>query len=73
MLTPEEIHHRHHYHTPTERARELHSKVNDMTESVAREMEAILPEGREKSLVHTKLEEVRMWANASIAHNHDKL
>jgi hypothetical protein len=73
MLTDAELKHRHYYHTPTDAARKLHETVNTLTYAVAADMERMLPEGREKSIVHTKLEEVRMWANASIAHNHDKL
>jgi hypothetical protein len=73
MLTDEEIQRRHHYQTPTEKAKELHHEVNESTTAMALAFEHTLPEGREKSIVHTKLEEVRMWANAAIAHNHDKL
>lgn len=73
MLTPEEIHERYFYHKPTPRAAELHDKVNNMLEQVALTLEEILPEGRQKALSHTALEEVRFRANASIAQNHDKL
>lgn len=73
MLTPEEIHTRHSYQKPTEHAAKLHNQVNDWTEKVALWIESQLPEGREKSLAHTHLEEVRFWGNAAIARNHDKL
>lgn len=73
VLTPEEIHERYFYHKPTPRAAELHDKVNNMLEQVALTLEEILPEGRQKALSHTALEEVRFRANASIAQNHDKL
>lgn len=73
MLTDEEIHKRHSYQKPTELAAEMHNTVNGLTEDLAMRMETILPEGREKALVHTHLEEARFWANASIARNHDML
>lgn len=73
MMNADEIHKRHSYQKPTEKAAELHEFVNITTENVALRFEDMLPEGREKALVHTHLEEVRFWANASIARNHDKL
>lgn len=45
------------------RHREARSAVRDCADVMA----ATLPEGREKSLVLTKLEEAMMWANAAIA------
>lgn len=73
MLTPDEIHKRHSYQRPTEAAAQMHEWVNGLTEMLARNFEDRLPEGREKALVHTHLEEVRFWANAAIARNHEKL
>lgn len=73
MLTDEEIHKRHSYQAPTEEAKRVHNEVNNATETLALFFERILPEGREKALVHTHLEEARFWANAAIARNHDKL
>lgn len=73
MLSPDEIHKRHSYQKPTERAAEMHNIVNGITEDAAVKFEDMLPEGREKALVHTHLEEARFWANAAIARNHEKL
>lgn len=73
MKTPEEIHELYFYHRPTPRAAELHDVVNTTLEQVALKIEEILPEGRQKALAHTALEEVRFRANAAIAQNHDKL
>lgn len=73
MLTPAEIHTRHSYQKPTWEAAQKHDDINNTLEAVALKFEDMLPESREKSIVHTKLEEVRFWANAAIARNHDKL
>lgn len=55
------------YHAPTDEQvalyREIRSKVTELAEMI----EARCPNGREKSLAMTKLEESAMWANASIA------
>ena len=72
-LTPKDIHLRHSYQAPTPLVAELHESVNSVTEGAAQALEVLLPECREKALAHTKLEEVRFWANAAVARNHDKL
>lgn len=72
-LSKEEIHTRHSYQSPTELAAKYHGMVNDTTEQVALKFEEMLPDGREKALFHTCIEEARFWANAAIARNHDKL
>jgi hypothetical protein len=56
------------YHAPKdELTRETHRSVRKMHYVLADELDALLPDGREKSLVFTKLEESMMWANAAIA------
>lgn len=60
------------YHPPTKRAAELHAEVRDHCLTFARFINA-LPDCREVSLALTTLEEVRSWANAAIARNHDRL
>jgi len=67
-----EIGHRFAYHpanTP-ERVR-AHEGVRDLTGSLATYFAAHLPEGREKALALTKLEEAMFWANAAIARQVD--
>jgi hypothetical protein len=41
--------------------------VRDECQALAEFMNEVLPEGREKSLVLTKIEETMFWANAAIA------
>lgn len=55
------------YHAPHGAKILNHSKVRQDLLYVAQEFNSLLPEGREKSLAMTKLEEAMFWANASIA------
>lgn len=70
MLGLQEIQSRFFYHPPsTDGVRRAHESVQNITGEVAELLDRILDDGREKSLAITKLEECRMWANASIARN----
>lgn len=44
-----------------------HDAVREMCRSLANDLNDLLPDGREKSLAITNLEEVMMWGNAAIA------
>jgi hypothetical protein len=46
---------------------EAHASVREQCREMATFINALVPEGREKSLAITHLEEVMMWANAAIA------
>jgi len=66
-MTPEELENRFTYHPPTQEKVDKHQEVRDMLKYVAQDMDILLPEGREKALVMTKIEEAMFWANAAIA------
>lgn len=51
----------------TEQRQEAHEWIRDNCLALAHTLNRDLPEGREKSLAITKLEEVMFWSNASIA------
>lgn len=55
------------YHNPSEENKSKHAQVNETLLAVAEDFDALLPDGREKSLALTKLEEAKFWANAAIA------
>ena len=52
--------------TTDERAN-AHRQVRDLCGVLAEGLNALLPEGREKSLAITNLEQVMFWGNAAIA------
>lgn len=66
-MTNEEIVNRFSYHPPTADARERHDAVRNYLIGAGKTLEHLVPDGREKALVFTKLEEVMFWANAGIA------
>lgn len=55
------------YHAPTGNKGPKHDHVRRTLQTVAETLNSYLPEGREKSLAVTHLEEAMMWANAAIA------
>ncbi|MBU3098377.1 MULTISPECIES: Acb2/Tad1 domain-containing protein [Clostridium] len=57
------------YHTPIEGQTEKYNKIREKAKELAYLIDKICPNSREKALANTKLEEVSMWANASIARN----
>lgn len=71
-LSHDEIVKRMTYQKPTPLATTLHEEVTRRCIEMA-EFLNTLPPCREVSLAQTHLEEVRSWANAGIARNHDRL
>jgi len=66
----DDIERRFSYHPPsTGEVVAAHQEVRTACSDVATRFNATLPEGREKALALTKLEEAMFWANAAIARN----
>lgn len=55
------------YHKPDEGRAAAHAGVREVIKEAAQELVTLVPEGREHSLMLTKLEEAMFWANAAIA------
>lgn len=55
----------------TEEKRNEHTSIRVACLDLAERLNLKVPEGREKALAITKLEEVMFWANAGIARNSD--
>lgn len=55
------------YHAPTAEKRVLHEEVRAQVKMTAAFIDELVPDGREKALALTKLEEALFWANAAIA------
>ncbi len=55
------------YHAPTSNQVELYRGIREGAADLALALDVMLVDSREKSLALTKLEEVVMWANASVA------
>lgn len=68
-MDAQDIENRFTYHAPDAEKVERHELVRDLGKHLAEGLNVLLPEGREKSLAITHLEEVVFWANAAIARN----
>ena len=66
MLTGVDIRGRVTYHDPSTEGKDRHAKLSAGFESLMSLVNDIVPDGREKSLVMTKLEEGKMWASAGV-------
>lgn len=55
----------------TEKRRESHEHVREAALNLAKFLNDVVPEGREKSLAITHLEETMFWSNAAIARQPD--
>jgi len=55
------------YHAPTGNQPAIYTGIREAAKALAEFVNAQCPEGREKSLAITHLEEAVFWANASIA------
>lgn len=67
-MQPTDIEHRFAFHAATtDEKRDAHTSVRQRCRQLADELNVMLPEGREKAVVMTKLEEVMFWANAALA------
>lgn len=53
----------------TEEKKQAHETVRNTCLRVAIDLNNLIPEGREKALALTHLEEVMFWANAGVARN----
>lgn len=70
-MESEELLDRFRYHKPDEAKAKIHTAIRGNIYSAAEYINRVCPEGREKSLAMTKLEEAMFWANASLARQSD--
>lgn len=68
-LLNEDLENRFKFHPADELKKERHEAVRENCLELAKFIENVMSDCREKSLAITKLEEVMMWANAGIARN----
>lgn len=67
-MNSEDIAHRFAFHAATtEEKRDAHTSVRQSCRSLADYLNEKLPDGREKALAITHLEEVMFWGNAALA------
>lgn len=70
-MTPKELDKRFTYHEPNEDKKIRFLNIRNAAKQLAYIIDNVCPEGREKSLSLTRLEESVMWANASVARMDD--
>ncbi|MFI6512996.1 hypothetical protein ACIBCT_35805 [Streptosporangium sp. NPDC050855] len=66
-MTPADLDNRFSHHPPDEEAVTAHETVRRLCRNLAGSLNEMLPEGREKALAITHLEQVMFWSNAAVA------
>ena len=67
-MDPADIKHRFAFHAaPDQEKRDAHASARQACRQAAERIDELCPEGREKALAITKLEEAMFWANAALA------
>lgn len=67
-MAPEDIENRFAFHTATTPERQAaHEAVRTDCGELAEALNALLPDGREKALAITNLEQAMFWSNAAVA------
>lgn len=66
-MSPDDLTNRFTYHPPKDDQAQIYEEIRDRAHRLARRINELAPEGREKSLAITHLEETVFWANAAIA------
>lgn len=64
-----EIQNRVTFHAPSPGGVNRHKALSDGAAAFMAIVEATVPEGREKSLAFTNIEQAKMWASAGVARN----
>jgi hypothetical protein len=70
-MEPKDLENRFVWHDLNSEDEEKTATINAETRALAILINNVCPDGREKSLAMTKLEEVKFWANASISRYKD--
>jgi len=66
-LDPAELATRFTYHAPKPGQPQIYEELRFEANALAVRIDRLVPEGREKALAFTKLEEAVFWANAGVA------
>lgn len=70
-MNGDEIDNRFGYHRSDEAKALAHENYCEAVKALVHTANALLPDGREKALVMTHLEDATFWGNAAIARSHD--
>lgn len=68
-MSPEDLENRFNYHAPNEQKVFWHQEIRHHCLKLATIINELVPDGREKSVAISRIEEAMYWSNAGIARN----